>query len=116
MDKLTQNFIRKMPFIKALLISELNEGVEVYKYASNELNLQQENEKFVVNISSLRAAMNSLYQDFKSQFAKVCSCENFKISMMYDQYFVQKVKLGKNILLIVICETENNGQATLNIG
>ena len=49
--------------------------------------------------------MNSLYTDFKNYFSKVSECNNFKISLMYNQYFVQKVQLGRNILLIVICET-----------
>lgn len=66
LDKLTQSFIIKMPFIKALIISDLTEGVEVFKYSSPDLSLQQGNEDFVVNVSSLRAAMNSLYCDFKS--------------------------------------------------
>jgi len=30
---------------------------------------------------------------------------------MYNQYFVRKMQIGKNILLILICETE-----TLDIG
>ena len=84
LDKLTQSFIIKMPFIKALIISDLTEGVEVFKYSSPDLSLQQGNEDFVVNVSSLRAAMNSLYSDFKSQLAKVCDCKDFKISLMYD--------------------------------
>ncbi len=61
--------------------------------------------------------MNSLYADFKNQFAKVSECNHFKISLFYDQYFVQKVQLGKNILLIIVCEVNNKlGQPVLNIG
>ncbi len=45
-------------------------------------------------------------------------CNNFKISLIYDQYYVQKVQIGKNILLVIICESvSNDGQATnLDIG
>ena len=37
LDKLTQRYIRKLPFVKALLLSELAEGVEVYKYVAEDI-------------------------------------------------------------------------------
>lgn len=49
--------------------------------------------------------MNELYRDFKNQFSKLGSCENFKIAVLYDKYFVKKVMIGKNILMVVIAET-----------
>ena len=55
--------------------------------------------------------MNELYTDFKNQFSKLGKCENFKMAVMYDQYFVKKVQIGANILMVVIAETE-----TLDIG
>lgn len=37
LDKLTQGFIRKMPFVKGLILSDLTEGVEVFKYISPDI-------------------------------------------------------------------------------
>lgn len=118
LDRLTQMYIRKLPFVKGLILSELAEGVEVFKYVAEDLEFNTDKTKDYANyLNGLRAAMNSLYTDFKNQFSKVSECHNFKISLMYDQYYVQKVQLGKNILLIVICETVNKeGMPSLNIG
>ena len=62
--------------------------------------------------------MTELYSDFKNQFSKVSECNNFKISLMFDQYFVQKVQIGRNLLLVIICETvSSDGQeSALDIG
>ena len=34
---------------------------------------------------------------------------------MYNQYFVRKVQIGKNILLILICETESLDIGSLDL-
>ena len=39
LEKLTQMYIRKLPFVKALILSELVEGVEVYKYVAEDIKL-----------------------------------------------------------------------------
>ena len=100
------------------IISELQEGVEVFKYIADDLEFNTDKSQDYPNyLSGLRVAMNSLYTDFKNQFAKVSECNYFKISLHYDQYFVQKVQLGKNILMIVVCEVNNKlGQPVLNLG
>jgi hypothetical protein len=41
-------------------------------------------------------------------------CQNFQVSVMYNQYFVRKMQIGKNILLIVICETASLDIASLD--
>lgn len=48
-----------------------------------------------------------LFNDNKGQFDKLGECDNFKIAVMYDGYFVKKVQIGKNILMIVIASTDN---------
>jgi len=84
-------------------LSELEDDVEIYKYIASDLQFKQEtNENF---LNGLRGGMNELYNDFKGQFNKLGDCQNFQVSVMYDQYFVRKMQIGKNILLIVICET-----------
>lgn len=98
-----------MPFIKAVILSELEDDVEIYKYIAGDLEFKQEtNENF---LNGLRGGMNELYTDFKGQFHKLGDCQNFTVSVMYDQYFVRKMQIGKNILLIIIAETD-----TLDIG
>mgnify|MGYP001589361686 CR=1 FL=1 len=94
-----------MPFIKAVILSELEDDVEIYKYIASDLEFKQEtNDNF---LNGLRGGMNELYTDFKGQFNKLGDCQNFQVSVMYDQYFVRKMQIGKNILLIVIAETDS---------
>ena len=85
----TKEYIRKMPFVKAILISELEDDVEIYKYISPDLEFKNDvNENF---LNGLRGGMNELYTDFRSQFKKLGDCGNFQVSVMYDQYFVRKM-------------------------
>ena len=100
----TQQYVRKHPFLKALIMSELEDDVVIYKWIAEDLEFKQETTENFLN--GLRGGMNELYRDFKGQFNKLGECANFKVSVMYDQYFVHKQQIGKNILLIVICETD----------
>ena len=53
-----------MPFIKAIMLSELEDDVEIYKYISGDIEFKSEmNENF---LNGLRGGMNELYNDFKS--------------------------------------------------
>ena len=71
-----------MPFIKAIMLSELEDDVEIYKYISGDIEFKSEmNENF---LNGLRGGMNELYNDFKSQLKKLGECENFQVSVMYD--------------------------------
>lgn len=98
-----------MPFIKAVVLSEIEDDVEIFKYIAADLEFKQEaNENF---LNGLRGGMNELYTDFKGQFNKLGDSQHFAVSVMYNQYFVRKMQIGRNILLIVICET-----ATLDVG
>lgn len=75
-------YIRKLPWVKGLIFSELHEQVEVFKYIADDIqfNMDTENrDDYQTYLSGLRAAMNSLYADFKNQFSKVSECDNFKI-------------------------------------
>ena len=118
LNELTQRYIRKLPFVKALILSELTEGVEVFKYVADDIKFAASNTQPESYLKILRAAMTELYSDFKNQFSKVSECNNFKISLMFDQYFVQKVQIGRNLLLVIICETvSSDGQeSALDIG
>ena len=82
-------FVRRMPFVKGIILSELTDDVEVYRYLAEDVQFKAEaNENF---LGGLRSGMNELYSDFKVQFSKLGECNNFKIGVMYDQYFVKKV-------------------------
>ncbi len=64
-----------MPFIKALILSELEDDVEIYKYIAADLEFKQEkNDNF---LNGLRGGMNELFNDFKGQFKKLGECQNF---------------------------------------
>jgi hypothetical protein len=109
LEQKTLQYVRKMPFVKAVILSELEDDVEIYKWIAGDLEFKQEtNDNF---LNGLRGGMNELYTDFKGQFQKLGDCSNFQVSIMYDQYFVRKMQIGKNILLIVIAETD-----TLDLG
>jgi hypothetical protein len=105
--------VRKHPFIKALILSELEDDVEIYKWISPDLEFKQEtNDNF---LNGLRGGMNELYTDFKGQFNKIGDASNFQVSVMYNQYFVRKMQIGKNILLIVIAETDSLDMGALDL-
>ena len=113
LEQKVQQYIRKMPFIKAIILSELEDDVEIYKYIAPDLEFKNEvTENF---LNGLRGGMNELYTDFKSQLKKLGDCQNFEISVMYNQYFVRKQQIGKNILLILICETNSLDMGALNL-
>lgn len=63
----TQQFIRKMPFVKAIILSELTEDIEVFKYLADDIEFKQSvtetNQNF---LNGLRGGMNELYTDFKN--------------------------------------------------
>ena len=103
-----------MPFVKAIILSEIEDDVEIYKYIAEDLEFKQEeiSDNF---LNGLRGGMNELYTDFKGQLKKLCDCQNFQVSVMYNQYFVRKMQIGKNILLIVICETKTLDMGELDI-
>ena len=102
-----------MPFIKAIILSELEDDLEIYKYIAEDLEFKNEMSENFLN--GLRGGMNELYTDFKGQFNKLGECANFQVSVMYNQYFVKKMQIGKNILLIVICETKSLDMGALDI-
>lgn len=54
-----------MPFVKGLILSDLTEGVEVFKYISPDIKFKIQTSDSV-GFNGLRAAMNLLYTDFKN--------------------------------------------------
>ena len=38
--------------------------------------------------------------------------ENYEVSIMYDKYFVRKKEISENILMIAICDIEQDGSTT----
>ena len=65
LEQKTKQYIEKMPFVKAIMLSELVDDVEIYKYISKDLEFKTEvNENF---LNGLRGGMNELYTDFKGQ-------------------------------------------------
>ena len=140
----TQRYVRKMPYLKALIISELQNDIEIYRY----INLEEMkfsntniNENF---LNGLRGGMNELFTDFKKQFEKLEACkvdaskqggdmdfddnsgnkksssENYSVGVMYDKYYVRKKEIAKDVLMIAICDTEMDSAgsttSTFNIG
>ena len=53
-----------MPFIKGLILMEIEEEVEIYKYIAKDLEFKSEvNDNF---LNGLRSGMSELYTYFKS--------------------------------------------------
>ena len=95
------------------MLTELGHDLEVFRWLSSDLKLKAEiNDGF---LTGLRGGINVLYSDFKQQFQKLGSCRNFKIAVMYDQYFVKKVSIGENILMTVIAESASVDMGQLDI-
>ena len=75
-------FVRRMPYLKAIMLTELKDDDEVFRWLSDDLNLKSEiNENF---LKGLRGGINILYTDFKNQFSKLGSGRGFKIAVMYN--------------------------------
>ena len=69
MEQKTLQYVRKLPFIKGLILSELEDDLEIYKYIASDMQFKSEtNENF---LNCLRGGMNELYNDFKGQFNKL---------------------------------------------
>ena len=135
-----------MPYLKALIISELQNDIEIYRYINLEdmkFSNTNINENF---LNGLRGGMNELFTDFKKQFEKLEACkvdaaklsqgtdmdfdenaankkaagENYSVGVMYDKYYVRKKEIAKDVLMIAICDTEcdasGSSTSTFNIG
>ena len=60
----TLQYVRKMPFIKGIILNEIEDEVEIYKYIAPDLEFKSEvNENF---LNGLRSGMSELYTYFKS--------------------------------------------------
>ena len=115
LESKTREFVRRMPYLKAIMLTDFKEDGEVYRWLSDDLQLKAEAEINDNFLTGLRGGINILYSDFKNQFAKLGSCQNFKIAVMYDQYFVKKVQIGNNILMTVIAESDSVDMGQLDL-
>jgi len=60
----TAQFVRRMPYLKAIMLTELKDDGEVYRWLSSDLEL-----KTVITdnfLTGLRGGINILYSDFKN--------------------------------------------------
>ena len=56
--------MRKMPFVKAIILGELTDDAEVYRWLSDDLKFKTEtNDNF---LTGLRGGINILFTDFKN--------------------------------------------------
>ena len=138
-----------MPYLKAVIISELQNDIEIYRYINLE-DMKFSNDKINENfLNGLRGGMNELFTDFKKQFEKLetskqdmqkqaeqvsdmdfeenkdgekksALSENYQVSVMYNQYYVRKKEISKDVLMIAICDTERDhpdkDTCTFNLG
>ena len=60
-------FVRKLSFIKVIIISDLNEDLEVYRYVASDMEF---NDKLVAQkttiVDGLRGGMTALFRDYQS--------------------------------------------------
>ena len=122
-----------MPYLKALIISELQNDIEIYRYI-NTKDMVFKNEISDNFMNGLRGGMNELFTDQKKQFEKLQtsiaqraepamafddknenkkgSLDNYEVSIMYDKYFVRKKEIAENVLMIAICDVVQDGCKT----
>ena len=75
-------------------------------------------------LNGLRAGMNELFTDFKKQFEKLQTSnkskveeeksdedakDNYQVSIMYDNYYIRKMEITENVLMIAICDMQDYG-------
>ena len=75
-------------------------------------------------LNGLRAGMNELFTDFKKQFEKLQTSnkskveeeksdedakDNYQVSIMYDNYYIRKMEITENVLMIAICDMQDDG-------
>ena len=115
LEQKTLQYVRKMPFLKAVILSELKGGdVELFRWVASDLVFKQEASSNFLNC--LRGGMTELFTDFRGQFSKVCDCQReFEVSVLFDQYFVRKAQIGQSVLLVAICEAEGLDLGALNL-
>ena len=88
LDEKMNRIIKKMPFVKAIILIDMIGDAEVFRYQADDIDFKSKlDPHFFVG---LRGGMNELYRDFKNQFAKLGECNNLTMAVMYDQYFVKK--------------------------
>ena len=118
-------YVRKMPYLKALIISELSNDIEIYRYI-NTKDIVFKNEISENFLNGLRGGMNELFTDFKKQFQKLKTSSSkddlefegeklasgYTVSIMYDKYYVRKQEISENVLMIAICDVEQDGSTT----
>ena len=129
LEEKTQRYIKKMPYIKALILSDQLNDIEIYRFLNtqdiffrerdqnNEDDLQIENPELSDNfLNGLRSGMNELFTDFKKQFEKLQTSknldkqkDNYQVSIMFDKYYLRKKEIIENVLMIVICDVERDG-------
>ena len=105
LDQKITRIMAKLSFVKAILLAEIEDGVEVYeKVKIKEIEFSEEHGG---KISGLRHAMSDMFKTILEQVEKLGKGKNKSVSVMYDRYFVQQKQVGDNLLLIIICETES---------
>jgi len=72
-------------------------------------------------LNGLRAGMNELFTDFKKQFEKLQTSnkskveeeksdedakDNYQVSIMYDNYYIRKMEITENVLMIATMRLE----------
>ena len=118
-----------MPYLKAVIFSELANDVEIYRFI-NTHDIQFQTQDVTDNfLNGLRGGMNELFNDFKKQFEKLSisslpseqqpkggegadktqKVSNYSVSIMYDQYYVRKREIIDNVLMVAICDVEKDG-------
>ena len=71
LEEKTQRYVAKMPYLKALLLTELTNETEIYQFINRaDINFKtdQITDDFLLG---LRGGMSDLFTDFKKQFEKL---------------------------------------------
>jgi len=111
-DTLVKEYFKKLPFLRALFISNFEDGVSVFHHMEN-LNIEKiEDESFA---NALRHGMTEMYSLHQQQMKKVTKCENLAITATYKDFTLYKRKICGNLLLICICSNEFLDMAGLKL-
>ncbi len=85
----TNLFVRKYPFIKAVLLSDMDDGVEIFKYLAEDLELKKDKDPNF--LSGLRHGMTEMFTSILDQMKKLGDATKLQVAAQYNQYYVKQM-------------------------
>ena len=83
----TAMFVCKHPFVKAVMLADLEDGVEIFKYLADDLELKKDKDPNF--LSGLRHGMTEMFSSILDQMKKLGDATKLQVTAFYNQYYVK---------------------------